>query len=371
MEGIIQAYYSKKQMTKSIYIKGYALISAQNTFGKNEFPETAYIHEGNSVMAIEPDYKPYVNPVAIRRMSRITKMGIAVAKDALLQANLDKPDAIIMGTGLGCMEDTEKFLQILIDDNEQNSAPTSFISSTHNTVAASIALQLKCLGYNYTYVHKALSLHSAMLDATVQIKLGNANHVLVGGIDEHTINKHRHYGLAGWWKENLKSNLDLFNHSETPGTLAGEGAAAFILSSEKDVNTHLKFRDTKSVFKPENIEMLEQELHLFLKNNNCNLQDIDLFISGYSADNRDVHIFSHLENIFGINTYITRYKHLSGTYYTSDNHALWMACIALEKQYIPDYIIERKGSTQTFKKALIFNSSQRSSNVFHLIEYVD
>ena len=52
------------------------------------------------------------------------------------------PDAIITGTGLGCLEDTEKFLTAMVTNKEEFLTPTSFIQSTHNTVSAQIALLL-------------------------------------------------------------------------------------------------------------------------------------------------------------------------------------------------------------------------------------
>ncbi len=355
-------------MIKPVYIKGYSCISAQDRFDKNQFPSSPAVYSGNSVVAMEPDYKSFVNPVAIRRMSRIVKMGIATAKNALQKAEISSPEAIIFGTGLGCMEDTEKFLKNLIDSNEQESAPTSFISSTHNSVAASIALQLKCLGYNFTYVHKGLSLHSALIDAMIQLNLNNAQNVLAGGIDEHTEIKHRHYGLAGWWKDNMKTNLELFNHSNSDGTLAGEGAASFILSNEKG-NSHIKLLGTQSVFKPKNFESLKQSLIDFLAEKNLKIEDIDLLISGNSGDNREIDLYTYFENLFSEKTSIARFKHLIGTYYTCDNYALYMACVALESQSIPDYALAKKGTSNNLKRILVFNSSQLVSNVFHLLEW--
>lgn len=357
-------------MIKPVYIRGYSCISAQDSFDKNQFPIAPAVYSGNAVTAMEPDYKAFVNPVAIRRMSRIVKMGIATAKNALQKAEISSPDAIIFGTGLGCMEDTEKFLKNLIDSNEQESAPTSFISSTHNSVAASIALQLKCLGYNFTYVHKGLSLHSALLDAMIQLNLNNAEFVLAGGIDEHTEIKHRHYGLAGWWKENLPNNIELFENSNTSGTIAGEGAASFVLSTQKG-NSHIKLSGTQSVFKPKSFDALTQNLSDFLNERNLKIEDIDLVISGFSANKSENDLYTNFENLFSTNTHIARFKHLAGTFYTCDNYALYMACVALENQSIPEYALARKGSNSSINRVLVFNSSQNVSNVFHLLEWED
>ena len=75
------------------------------------------------------------------------------------------PDAVIAGTGLGCLEDTEKFLGSIYTLQEHLLNPTPFINSTHNTIAGAIALAIKCHGYNATYTHRGFSFESALLDA--------------------------------------------------------------------------------------------------------------------------------------------------------------------------------------------------------------
>lgn len=358
-------------MRKAIYINGFACIAPQPVFGLQSFPEVMQVFPGNDLRATDPDYKKYVNPVAIRRMSRVVKMGLSCAKETLNMAQIEKPDAIIMGTGLGCMEDTEKFLQVIIDEDEKVSAPTPFISSTHNSVAAQIGLHLKCLGYNFTYVHKGFSLHSALLDASMQIELDQAKHVLAGGIDENTESKFRHYGLIGWWKNDIPSNKELYSLSDSPGTISGEGAACFLLSSEKAAHSHVQLLATHSVFNKPDIQHLENELVDLLHANNLRIEDIDLFISGFSGDSTESETYSYFENIMSENTHIARFKHLSGTFYTSDIFAVWMACIALETQKIPDYTLLKKGNSTGFKHVLIYNANQQLSHVFHLLKYVD
>ncbi len=88
--------------------------------------------------------------MASRRMSRIIKMGVCAAMKCLQDAEIKNPDAIITGTGMGCIEDTGKFLSSYIENEEKLLNPTPFIQSTHNTVGAAIALMLKCHNYNNT-----------------------------------------------------------------------------------------------------------------------------------------------------------------------------------------------------------------------------
>ncbi|MBL0911230.1 MAG: 3-oxoacyl-ACP synthase [Bacteroidia bacterium] len=355
-------------MIRPVYINGYACLSPQETFETEEFLTVLHKNPGSLLTAIEPDYKAFVNPVAIRRMSRIVKMGSAVAKSALKQAGIEKPDAIIMGTGLGCMEDTEKFLKILIDDNEQTSAPTPFISSTHNSVAAQIALQLKCLGYNFTFVHKGFSLHSALLDTQIQIAMGEARNVLTGGIDEYTENKHRHYGLAGWWKQDLASTDQLFETKGT-GTVAGEGAATFIIGAEPAPHCHIELSGTRSFYRPEEHEHTGAEIKQFLAEHGLELKDIDVCISGLSGDERDDHYYEYVHELLPADTNICVFKHLSGTWYTCDAFALWMACRIADTGSIPALSLYRPGRNVRPRNILIYNHNQQVSHVLHLIKW--
>lgn len=122
---------------------------------------------------------------ARRRMSRIVKMGVAAGRQALADAGIDTPDAIITATGYGCVADSEKFLRSIIDSDEATLSPTPFIQSTFNTIGSQLALLTACEGYNMTYVNRFSSFDNALLDAAMAIGEGAAN-VLVGAADELT-----------------------------------------------------------------------------------------------------------------------------------------------------------------------------------------
>ena len=128
----------------NVYIRGTGNISPQDTFEQGKFPEEIRTFDTPYLYAVEPDYKSYIKPILLRRMSRMLKMGVVAANYALREANVEKPDAIITATGLGMLEDTEKFLGSMIDNGERLLNPTAFIQSTHNTVGAHIAVMLNC-----------------------------------------------------------------------------------------------------------------------------------------------------------------------------------------------------------------------------------
>ena len=122
-----------------------------------------------------------------RRMSRVVKSGVAAGIESLLEFGARAPiDAIITATGLGCIADSEKFLDGLIAGDETMLNPTPFIQSTFNTVGAQIALMRGLHCYNTTYAHRWTSFENALTDAALRIGAGWSRAVLVGAFDETT-----------------------------------------------------------------------------------------------------------------------------------------------------------------------------------------
>src|SRR5688572_23405641 len=175
----------------AIYIRATGNISPQKTFGHSAFLTEGVTHTGTRLSCVEPDYKTYIDPKLIRRMSRIIKMGVAAAIDTLKESGVAVPDAIVTGTAYGCLEDTGVFLSKMVEQQEELLAPTAFIQSTHNTVGAQIALMLNCTGYNNVFVHRGFSFENALLDAMMLLAEKEATNVLVGGIDEITNYSHQ------------------------------------------------------------------------------------------------------------------------------------------------------------------------------------
>lgn len=348
-----------------VYVKASAAISPQHSFRQTEFPDTPESVPGNTLRCIEPDYTGYVGPVQIRRMTRIVKMGIAASKEALKTAGVENPDAIIVGTGLGCLEETEKFLRNMLDTDEQTPAPTQFINSTHNSVAGQIALQIKCFGYNYTYVHKAFSFVSALDDACLQIELQGAKNVLLGGTDEFTESKHHFYDLIGYWKKDLPDTLSIYSQ-KGPGSTDGEGSAFFVLTPELS-GAICQITGTASVYGSDLSNVQAACLQL-LQENRLTADDIDLILTGKNGDDRYDHFYEAICSDFPAETTLGRFKHLCGSYYTADAFGCWLASEIFRTSVIPEYCIERKGKKSgNFRHILLCNNVLGNNHVFILL----
>lgn len=259
---------------KKVYINSIASISAQKTYDNSRFLEDITEYEDTVIYAQEPDYKQFISPTASRRMAKGIKMGVAASKIAMEEAEIDSLDAIITGTGMGCMIDSEKFVGATINNNEQYLTPTSFIQSTHNTVAGQIALGIECKAYNFTYVHSATSFESALLDAKMQLENDEAKNILVGGVEELGAYTTRFHQTINHVKNNPVGISTLFS-SNTQGAVFSEGANFFVISNEKKklCYTELVAVDIFNSLKKESVA---KTIEAFLKENNMKVADLSL-----------------------------------------------------------------------------------------------
>jgi 3-oxoacyl-(acyl-carrier-protein) synthase len=349
------------------YIDGRSAISPQNTFsGENPFDNVREYQNVNFLKCIEPQYNTLIDPMASRRMSRIMKMGLASALKCLEEAWIRVPDAVITGTGLGCLEDTEKFLGSLHTNEERMLNPTPFIQSTHNTVASTIAILLKCFGYNNTFSHRGFSFESALLDSLMILDEGSVNNVLVGGVDELTANSFTLTNRLGFWKKEPVSNLRLLGY-KSKGSLAGEGSAFFLLNKYQTVHSLAKIHSVGTLFKPDGFAVIEKKLSATLKIESEESDQADLVIMGLSGDRVTDEVYYHLQNTLFRDIPCAYFKHLSGEYDTSASFALYLATVILKQQKLPDIIRLDNRPTKKIRNILIYNHLRDSQHtMIHL-----
>lgn len=130
------------------------------------------------------ELREFVSPIESRRMGKLMKASLLTSLKCLKNAGNIVPDAIIVATKSGMLENGEKMLDSLDVNGEESISPTQFMQSTHNTIAGSLAIRLKSHGYNITYSQGEDSLAWAIKDANKLISEGKANTVLVGLHDE-------------------------------------------------------------------------------------------------------------------------------------------------------------------------------------------
>lgn len=262
----------------------------------------------------EPDYKLYIPDAGVRRrMSRINRMGISSALMALESSGNNKIDAIVTGTGWGCLADTEKFLISILDNNERMLNPASFIQSTSNTIGSQIALILSDNHYNNTFVHGGGSFEAAIIDASM-LAVEGRERILVGGFDELTPTKENLLNRMGIWRKHIR----------------GEGSTFFVLSPSKA---------ERSMGKIVALEILRRNLsdNEIIKKSEELLQSCGLSFSRLRAVvcGRDS-LCSYFEDMKIDTEY---YKLCCGEYPTSAAYGLWRGVNLLSNSEIGEYVL--------------------------------
>lgn len=312
------------------YISAASTISHQPTFRNAGFSNIIQPLQRDSVL-ISPDYKGFIEAGLLRRMSKILRMSVACSKDCIAQTSIDQPDAIIVGTGLGCLLDTEKFLNNSITI-EGLLPPTSFIQSTHNTMAGQISLSIGNHGYNMTHTQNTLSFEHAVQDGMLLLNEGE-KHILVGAADEHI--------------EILDEISEKLNiHFQAELTSA---ASFFILSNEKSEGTLAKIRDVRTIGLAKDVHT---QIKAFLAENQIEPDGLDLILfSGRPQDSAETTYFESKNSPVD-------YTAFSGIYPTSSAFALHFAIDKMEKD-------------KTLTHILICNTLNKSNLGLILIESVE
>lgn len=350
---------------KPVYINCVACISAQDTLNPDFMANLKTDFFQNIIYAQQPSYKEFIPPAQSRRMSKVVKMSTVSAKYALEEAQLEMPDAIIVGTGMGCTEDSEKFLRNVIQNHEDHLTPTNFIQSTHNTVAGQIALGLGCHAYNFTYVNSGSSLEFSLLDAKLQLENGEAKSVLVGATDETAQRTAELYQLVNIIKKQENMPFDFLN-SDTKGVFWGEGSSFFVVENEKKENSYAQIQD---IFISNRLELNEisKSAEEFLVKNNLKTSDIDAVILGFSGDAESDVYHKELQNYFAENQQLYT-KHLSGEFNTSNGFALFLASHILKNQRIPDIAKINEKEEKPINNLLIYNNFLGKDHSFLLLK---
>ncbi|MEJ6584162.1 MAG: beta-ketoacyl synthase chain length factor [Crocinitomicaceae bacterium] len=244
------------------YIHSRASITCQDSFRTDNVCEKLVVIDDTSDV-VSPEYKEFIPPASLRRLSPVLKMGLTASIECKNQSGKDF-DAIVVGTGLGCLKDTEKFLSTFLTSTSDFLSPTAFIQSTHNTIGGQISLGLGNHAYNMTHTQNSVSFEVSLLDAMMCINEGK-NNVLVGAADE---------------------KIDFLKEVQ-PNLISADfplcsGASFFVLSPEK---SEVQVKAISTTFSSENVLT---DIAAFLDVHNLEMEKIDLLL--HSNDGIEEHV---------------------------------------------------------------------------------
>ncbi|WP_031530112.1 beta-ketoacyl synthase chain length factor [Dyadobacter crusticola] len=318
------------------YISAASTISHQPTFGNAGFSGSISALQADTSL-ITPDFKAYIDAGLLRRMSKILRMSVACAKDCIAQAHIEQPDAIIVGTGLGCLQDTEKFLNTSLTV-EGLLPPTSFIQSTHNTMAGQISLSISNHGYNMTHTQNTLSFEHALLDGILLLNDGESD-ILVGAADEYID-----------ILSEIGRELNL-----RPARQLTSAASFFIISNQPKSDTVACVKDCWPVAFPESIASAIDD---FLHRNELKLADMDcVFYAAFTQEQGGE--LAELFTTAGISAQkCIDYLAFSGVYPTASAFAM-------------HYAADLMKADKTVRNALIVNGLRSGNLGLTLIQSVE
>jgi len=348
------------------YIRAASQISIQQPLSE-QWMDTPILPSSVFNEPIDPDFKAFISPAEARRMGRLLKRAVAVSLDTLQKGNCSNPDAIITGTGLGCVENTEKFLNAMIDNQEQCLPPTPFMQSTHNTISSQVALKLQCHGYNSTYSHRGTSFESALQDAIMQFQLNRIGTALIGGYDEMTPAYFKMLGKLSYWR-NGAVDFQTLKQTGQIGSISGGAAVSLLLSNTPSPDTLCRLIDT-SLFCVRNDSELSAFTHAFLQHHHLSEDNIDAVMCGFSGDDENDSVYRNLLHTNFPNTTALWYKHLFGESFCASGYGIYASACCLKHQKIPQHLIynQEKKHSPSINNILIVNHFQKQDFSLSLI----
>lgn len=298
-------------MANSCYVNSIAQVSCQKPLSDEWFDSPCF-YEEKYVRAQDPDTKGLIIPSEARRMSKILKRTVCTAITALNNSDVRQPDAIITGTGMGCMENSEKFLIDLSRFGEQCLKPTLFMQSTHNTISSLIAIILKCHGYNNTYSHKGISFESSLFDAWIQIKGGMIHNALVGAHDEVT------------------PFMDLVMERTHPeySFVSEVSVSTIVTNTESDKNI-CEVSDVKLLHRPDYSELA----------NILSSEEDGVILLGVNGNSMNDAPYDNFVKALSFRPQILQYKNIFGDNFSASALAFYAAAIIIQRQQIPQHML--------------------------------
>lgn len=342
-------------MTKPIYIHGGGCISIQPTLQPDYFFDTFHSYASNPVPALEPDYKSLIPPLQLRRMNKSMRMALFTAKQALLQAGRENVDAVIVGSGLGCLRDSERFVEAILAEEGQPLNPTPFIQSTHNMAAATIALSLGCKGYNMTYVNNASSFESALLDTLVYLMEHPGRSVLVGGVDELGDRTTLFWELADYLKKD----------GSDAGETAAEGASFFVASAERGESALGKVTAVECCVQPHDVEDF---IRGFLRRQGLGVDDLDAVLLGVNGDGRYDAVYESVARRCFPRLPQMVFKPILGEYDTVTAAGVFLALQVLARQSLPPTLLYNGIHPARLQRILVYTQRRGRNHGLILLE---
>jgi 3-oxoacyl-(acyl-carrier-protein) synthase len=165
-----------------------------------------------------------LSPNQRRRLSRLHQMALLAARRCGSPAPATRT-SVVIGTGMGCLEDAGAFLENLISKDERAPMPARFPNSVHNAAAGQVAIDLGAHALNSAPTCGEISFEAALWQGVSQLITGEAGCAFVGAVDE--LNKYV-LGIGkrwGGWTEQTRPGEAAVVANLVPATSAQNALA--------------------------------------------------------------------------------------------------------------------------------------------------
>lgn len=253
------------------------------------------------------DLTAWVPAGAARRMSPPSKLAVAAARMALLEAGLPLPAPgatpdgaveVVLSTAFGPASFTERLLQGILGDGPETASPFLFTECVANAPAAQVAIACRATGPNVTITQREAGPLLAVGRAATDVVAGRALRALAGASDEAPPIVHAvldRFGSLAHAEDGLDEQARPFDRRRN-GFLLGEGAAVVVIEEEeaarrRGASVLARVRAWGSAFDAtasrvswgEGAQALSSSLLRMLRRAGLRPEDIDLVASGASG----------------------------------------------------------------------------------------
>ena len=221
-------------------------------------------------------------------------------------------------------------------------------------------------GYNITHSNKGLSFENCLMDAMMLFEEGEAIQLLVGAVEEISAAQFRIESLAGHVKNEKDAAQPLYKN-DTSGSVAGEGAAMFLVAEAKE-NAVAEIVDVEMISNP-TVAEVHTTLQNLLAQNSLEKNEIDAMVIGLSGDSNTDHYYTSLMDEMEKETAMFSFKNLFGESPSASAFATWLGAQILSGNTAPEIVVI-KPTTKLLKTLVIYNHFQGGQHGFILLKAV-
>jgi 3-oxoacyl-[acyl-carrier-protein] synthase II len=181
-----------------------------------------------------------------RRLDRLAAWALVASSLAIQDSGIDLSQvdrsrvAVVFGTGFGCAELTEAFVQSALANGWAGTDPSPFPEGLANAPASHVALWHRLRGPNITLGSKGFAGETALIQAASLLRHGQADLAIVLAGDTLTRTVYEWYETSNLLSEACYNAEPL---PEGGGFVPGEGVAAVVLepAGRREVRAYARF----------------------------------------------------------------------------------------------------------------------------------